>query len=405
MLTRTLPSPDTQEDIETPEFIEEKVDERGFYLYEWISPEELRMSVQSDYLGIIRFASMPLAVVSFIAGLIGYTGWVFGVLLAVMGVLGIFYLMVLCILIMKMLRKSYLYTRGGNVVITDHHYVSNGQVVKRDDFSAQKDAFSTLEKTFREPLLEPSGLAEHIDMQKSSLMSQLRDIAAGWGKMIQGLWRSRDAGPIILVLMVAWVLYGGMMAGVYFIGVFFVSLLARVFAWIAHRALLALNNTEHEIQTLFGKIYSASIALKDSQYESVSLLTEAGRNEWADSLSARLADSFELIGEMAWDATENTTKLRNLLESSRYKDIFNFVKYGNWVKSQVLEPIEEILALLEKHRSIIWVTLSDIEKQIANTLEPSLQKPLILQKSRLEMQIENFDRNIEMLHIYRERLI
>lgn len=90
-----------------------------------------------------------------------------------------------------------------------------------------------------------------------------------------------------------------MMAGVYFIGVFFVSLLARVFAWIAHRALLALNNTEHEIQTLFGKIYSASIALKDSQYESVSLLTEAGRNEWADSLSARLADSFELIGEMA----------------------------------------------------------------------------------------------------------
>ena len=100
-------------------------------------------------------------------------------LLAVTGVLGIFYLMVLCILIMKMLRKSYLYTRGGNVVITDHHYVSNGQVVKRDDFSAQKDAFSILEKTFREPLLGPSGLREYIEMQKSSLMSQLRDIAAG----------------------------------------------------------------------------------------------------------------------------------------------------------------------------------------------------------------------------------
>jgi hypothetical protein len=54
MLTRTLPSPEIHEDTESPEFIEEKVDERGFYLYEWISPEELRMSVQSDYLSIIR---------------------------------------------------------------------------------------------------------------------------------------------------------------------------------------------------------------------------------------------------------------------------------------------------------------------------------------------------------------
>ncbi len=81
------------------------------------------------------------------------------------------------------------------------------------------------------------------------------------------------------------------------------------------------------------------------------------------------------------------------------------MKYGNWVKKQILEPIEEILTLLEKHRTIISSTLSGIEEQITKTLEPSLQKPLILQKSRLEMQIENFDRNIEMLNIYRERLI
>lgn len=68
MLTRTLPSPETipEENTESPEFIEEKVDERGFYLYEWISPDELRMSVQADYLSIIRTASMPLAVVTLI---------------------------------------------------------------------------------------------------------------------------------------------------------------------------------------------------------------------------------------------------------------------------------------------------------------------------------------------------
>ena len=65
-----------------------------------------------------------------------------------------------------MLRKSYLYTRGANVVITDNHYVSLGQVVERENFARQKEVFQSLEKTFREPLLEPSGLAEHIAMEK-----------------------------------------------------------------------------------------------------------------------------------------------------------------------------------------------------------------------------------------------
>lgn len=67
---------------------------------------------------------------------------------------------------MKMLRKSYLYSRGAQVVITDHHYVSLGKVVERDDFTRQKEVFSGLEKTFREPLLEPSGLAEHIELER-----------------------------------------------------------------------------------------------------------------------------------------------------------------------------------------------------------------------------------------------
>jgi hypothetical protein len=135
-----------------------------------------------------------------------------------------------------------------------------------------------------------------------------------------------------MVLMIAGVLYGGMMALVYFLGVFFVAIMARVFSWIAHRALLALNNTEHEIQTLFSDITDASIELKSGQKQSVSLLTAAGRGEWTDNLSARLSDSFEIIGEMAGDATDKAVELRKILENSKYKDIFNFVKYGKWVQ-------------------------------------------------------------------------
>lgn len=87
-------------------------------------------------------------------------------ILAVLGVLGFFYLIVGIILIVKMIRKAYLYTRGANLVITDNHYISLGEIVEREDFARQKQVFLSLEKTFREPLLEPSGLAEHIAMEK-----------------------------------------------------------------------------------------------------------------------------------------------------------------------------------------------------------------------------------------------
>jgi hypothetical protein len=62
----TSPTPTTA----TPTDIQSAVDERGFYLYEWISQEELRMTIERDYLQIVRWASIPLAVVTVIAGVI-----------------------------------------------------------------------------------------------------------------------------------------------------------------------------------------------------------------------------------------------------------------------------------------------------------------------------------------------
>ena len=194
------------------------------------------------------------------------------------------------------------------------------------------------------------------------------------------------------------------MALVYFIGVFFVSILARLFAWIAHRALIASSNTEHTIQTLFSSIDESSHLLQAAKTDSVSLLTEAGRNDWADSLSSRLTESFELIDTRARMATDDTVALRQLLESSKYRDIFNFVKYGNWIKTQILAPINEIYLLLKKNRAILDTTLSHITSQISETHETSLQKPLILQKERLIMQGASINRTMQMLEGYREKL-
>ena len=166
-----------------------------------------------------------------------------------------------------------------------------------------------------------------------------------------------------------------------------------------------MSNTEHKIQTLFSDIQDSSDRLNTSKKDTVSLLSDASKNEWKENLSARLGESFELINTIANNTTDKSIKLRKILESSKYKDIFNFVKYGNWVKKQILEPIEEILLLLNKNSDTLRNTIFSLDSQIATTTDPSLQKPLILQQDRLKMQVESFQRNIDLLNSYREKLL
>lgn len=183
MRVKTLPQADTIITQSTKssiqETIQKSVDERGFYLYEWISREEFRKSIQSDYLTITRYTSIPLAILTFIAGLIGAIAGPMGIIGAALLILIIFASIVSILLIAQAVRKSYLYARGADIIITDDHYISGGKVLKKEDFHTQKEAFRLMESIFREPLFAPSELQEYVDFQKKSVLEQFTLIAKG----------------------------------------------------------------------------------------------------------------------------------------------------------------------------------------------------------------------------------
>jgi hypothetical protein len=206
------------------------------------------------------------------------------------------------------------------------------------------------------------------------------------------------------VVLVAGFLYAAMMAIVYFIGIFFISLFGRIFSWLAHQYLLMTSNTEHKIQTLFGDIQVSSDSLKEWQKTTVTLLSEAWRDEWKENLSGKIWESLELINSLASNATDKSIELRNILESSEYKDIFNFIKYGNWIKTQILEPIDSILNLIKKNHKTLESTITSLDEQILETTEKDLQSPLIMQKDRLIIQVESFSKIEKILHTYKEKL-
>ncbi len=405
MLTRTLPSPQTSgPPINNPEQIEKTVDERGFYLYEWISPDELRMTGERDYLRIVKWASIPLAIITVIAGFIGSTGGIFGAIIAIFWVLAVFYVFVFLGLFIVFLKRAYLYTRSANVVITDNHYVSWGEILRKDDEEKVGNFFEKIGNTFDEQFLEASHLAEKKAHAKTALFDNLKDIALWWGKILGNVWRSRDSGGIVMVVLVAGLLYGIMMGAVYFIGIFFITLFGRVFSSLAHLALLASNDTEYTIQNLFSELDTKAKKLQSTSDTILGLLYEARRNSWKENLLGKINESITLLSDIASASTEDSQKLRKILESSKYKEIFNFTKYGKWVKIQILEPIESILLLLDQNRVTMERIMEALGDQLTLVSDPSLQKPLILQKDRLILQHKSFSKNIELLKEYQEKL-
>lgn len=408
MLTQTRTLPDSgfweETDITTPPSIEKTVNERGFYLYEWISPDELRMTLERDYLQIVRWASIPLAIITGIAGFLGFAGGVIGSIVAIIMILSVFYGIVAIILGIRFLHRSYLYTRGANVVITDSHFVQGGNIIEKNNRTKIMETFQPFAEVFDETFLGTSNLLEKKEHAKKALFTNLKEIMMGWGKIIEKVGRSRDSGGIVIVIILAGILYGIMMGMVYFIGIFFIGIFGRLFAWGAHRYLLATSNTEHMIQTLFSQIDTTSKSLSSEKGTTISLLDAARANAWRENLLGKMNESIELLGSLAGHATDDTVALRSLLESSKYKNIFNFSKYGNWIKTQILEPIESILLLLETNHDTIEKTIISLDTQISETSDPSLQKPLELQKERLLIQKESFERVIGMLEGYKEKL-
>lgn len=167
---------------------------------------------------------------------------------------------------------------------------------------------------------------------------------------------------------------------------------------------MIINNIEHKIQTLFGDIQLTSDSLREWQKNTITLLEEASRNEWKENLSGKIWESLELINSLASNATDKSIELRKTLESSQYKDIFNFIKYNSWIKIQILEPIDSILKLIKKNHKIIGWSIKEIEDQILNTTEKHMQAPLNLQKDRLMIQLENFNRIEKILWEYKIKL-
>ncbi len=203
-----------------------------------------------------------------------------------------------------------------------------------------------------------------------------------------------------LLVMIFYTIYGIIMAGVYFLWISVVWIFGIFLVWVNEFILYKLGHEFTVLNSLFIQIWASSDIINHEKNSLLVNLEKAKNNEWKDALLTNINDWISRISNSANNAINDSVELKIMLEKSKYKEMFNFWIYNNWIKKQILEPLNEIYILLKTNFDILKQTKTSIEKQIIETKEDAYKWVLTAQKSRLEMRIDELSKYMEMIQVY-----
>lgn len=392
ILTRPESTPQV---LQIPEKIQTDIEEKWFHLYKWISPDEVKLSIERDFLKTLKYIGAPLGIIAIIAGLLT----VFGFFIVLF--LGIF-LMFLYLLILS-LRRSSLLAKGAFVVVTDSSISLWGKIVKLSELQDIGNEMNHIENQFEEKLFGDSEL----EKSKSSLTRSVMEQLFGGYKFIfnnSDIARGRDSEKFLLAVIALYTLYAIMMAGVYFVWVLFLWVFGALMTKINTWYLLSKWHSVLKINELFWNIDRTSQDIQSEKIELQGFLKEAYDNNWQDGLLTKINHGILSVQQSAEAAVDDVISLRNTIEHSQYKDMFSFNIYNGWIKKQIRDPLAQILSLLQKHQGILEDTISEIKKQKDASSTQEHISALALQIKRLEIQLWDIERFIPTLEKSIEKL-
>lgn len=387
MKTKTRSSEnDTPQVMHIPKRIQKDINDRWFHLYRWISPDEVKLSIERDFLWALKFAWIPLAIISLLMWFISWLNIIVFFLTIFLGV-GLIFLHLLLLSI----KRSRLLSKSAFVVMTDSSVSLGWKIHKLSDISGMKKDMNNVENTFEEKLFWESRLSQSKKWLTQDVMEQLF-----WGyKAIFSMSENKrfmrsdkDAIGWMLVMIALYTAYIAIMACVYFIWVLFLLVLWKLITKANTWYLMKRWASVIKINSLFWEIDVSSDEIKGKKQALKSLLLRARENDWKDGLLLDINAWIESINDSAQDAVMQVLWLKNAITNSRYSDMFRFEIYNNWIKKQIQTPLTDILALLESSRDTLELTRWNIQEQIKNTKKPELKGPLKLQLTRIEMQIQ-----------------
>ena len=386
-----------------PKKIQENINEKWFALYNWIWEQDVKQSIERDFLKLLNKLWTIWAVVLILPTIIllwNKNPLAYPVFFWLLWIINIFFLIYLLIIAIK---RSSILRKNAYILITDKAVSINWKIkyIKENKIFSNKN-LQQISELFEEELFKES----KIKKSKQWFRKQVIDKITSWyWKILNSVSRtSRNNWWWVILLLALYTVYVVSVWLIYFIWIFFIWIFWNLLSYINKQILIT---TGHEITTIndyFEKIEKNSNNLVKEKNDLTTLLNQASNNNWKDSLLIKINNWIKKINKNASNAVDSSLNLKNVINKSKYKEMFNFSIYNSWIKKQIYIPLSEILKLLEKNLNSLKLNLENIEKEILKTTDESFKWPLVVSKTRTEVQIKNLEKHILWIKHYIDKL-
>lgn len=363
--------------IKIPWNIQREINEKWFYVYNWIEAKEIKQKIQLEFLKTLPW----LWFLWIIFLLIWISMWKIEWVIFVTTFLMVSYTIILSI------SKAIEWAKISHLILTTSHYSLNKKIRKIEDWGYIKleNDILKISKDFNEPLFWKNWTQILLkdETKKTS------DLIFDWFNAINKVWgKSKEAMQVKFVILIiyitfivsAWILY-------------FFWILISLFIWlfinfITKKYLIAKWNIIVFIEEKFKDIEKHSSLLKQAENSLTNRLIEARNNQWQDWLLLKINKGIEVVNKEVNSAMDKNLQLINKIKESSFNSIFNYWIYNSWLKQKIANPIKWIIKMLETNIFIIEEEIKNNSTTINNLKDNKLISNVELSNVRLNMKKE-----------------
>ena len=409
MLTKTREKNSEKNDLETnhffsiPENIRKDINNKWFFLYEWIWTQDVKLSIERDFLKSINTFWVPLVLLFIIPGAISYFIWWTFFLLYSFWFLWIINIVFVIFLILISINRSLILGKNAYILLTTTHISIDWKIEKLKNFNIKDNSkIKQISTLFEEELFMPS----NIEKTKKWFLKQVLGQIWKWFGFILKMWKwkSREWWQLMIILLFLYIAYIISLGIIYIFWIFLIWIFWIFITIINKQILLISGHQISNINNKFRKIDYFSKVLTHEKNNLSKSLTEVINNDWKDNLLTKINSWIWEINKIANVSIDTSIELKKDIKKSKYNEMFDFSIYNSWLKKQIHDPLTEIKNLLFRNLSLLNKTKNDIILQIEKTKEVSLRNPLELSKKRIESQINVLSENIWYLNKYLQKL-
>lgn len=384
-----------------PENIQKEINKKWFFVYNWIDEQEIKTSIQIDFLEKLYYASLPILIVFgaiwfFVQSssklLILTIWWLIGFLSIIM----IIYLIIISI---KITLKAW---KISHLIITNKYFSINKKILELQDWNKiilDKETLKIWE-ALHEELFKNSELKEKKDLVFKSLIKKSEENFYTILKFAEDIDK-RLTALVYIIFAAFWVAS----FLIYIVWIFFAAILWIFINFAIRKYLIFKWNKILKINEDFKEIEKFSISLINEKEILQKNLFEASENEWKDGLLLKINSWIEKVNKNANNSVNKNLELIKELKASDFDKIFDYNLYNSWLKKQIATPIIWIIELLEKNIKILDNQIFENEKIVQNTENINNQNQIIFSIERLKSRKNEIEKHIFTMKSYLEKLI